>query len=187
MNLLVALVLSTSALLACGGSTPPAEPPPNGHEAPADASTAGFTNPAPNGDGGTGPTASDKPAADKPVVATTEAPKFDTLPKDKKVEIMMTKVVPNVGKDFKEFNAKRYEKFGCATCHGPNKKSDPHDVLPKLTMSNGGAEKLAKSKPEIMKFMSEKVVPHMAEAMGEHAYDPATKQGFGCAGCHTIN
>jgi cytochrome c551/c552 len=112
---------------------------------------------------------------------------FDTLSKDKKVEVMMTKVVPNVGKAFKEHNGMRYDKFGCATCHGPKKNDDPHNVLPKLTLSNGGLEKLNKNKPEVMKFMAEKVVPTMAAALGEKPYDPTTKQGFGCAGCHTIN
>ena len=41
-------------------------------------------------------------------------------------------------------------------------------------------------KPEIVKFMSEKVVPDMANALGEKPFDPATKQGFGCAGCHEV-
>ena len=121
-----------------------------------------------------------------PTVAATDAPKFDDLPKDKKVEVMATKVVPDVGKLFKEHNAKKFDKFGCATCHGPQKKDDPHKVLPKLTLSNGGYEKLSKQKPEMMKFMGEKVVPAMAAALGEKPFDPATKQGFGCAGCHTV-
>ena len=107
---------------------------------------------------------------------------FDTLSREEKAKVMMTKVVPNVGKAFKEHDGKKFEKFGCAVCHGPQKKDDPHKVLPKLTFSNGGLEKLQKSKPEMMKFMHEKVVPAMAEALGEKPYDPATKQGFGCAG-----
>jgi hypothetical protein len=180
------LALSTAALFACGGSQPAANPPP-GAEAPADASAPGFTNPAPNGDGGAGPTASDKPGPTAPTVKDAEGPHFDSLSKDKKVEVMMTKVVPNVGKAFKDFDGKRYEKFGCATCHGPQKKEDPHKVLPKLTLSNGGFEKLSKTKPEIMKFMGEKVVPQMAAALGEKPFDPATHQGFGCAGCHAID
>ena len=48
----------------------------------------------------------------------------------------------NVGKDFGDFDAKRFGSFGCATCHGPKKNEDPHKVLPKLTMSNGGMEKI---------------------------------------------
>lgn len=103
---------------------------------------------------------------------------------------MMTKVVPNVGKLFKDHDGKKFAKFGCATCHGAAKektKDDPKKVLPKLKLSGDGYDKLMKGKDAaMMKFMSEKVVPAMAEALGEKPYDPATKQGFGCPGCHTV-
>lgn len=171
------LVIAAAGLAACGGPAPAASP------APAATSTSEASAPEPaTADAGT-------PAADAgtPAVTATEAPKFDDLPKEKKVEIMATKVVPNVGKEFKEFDAKHFGKFGCATCHGPQKKDDPHNVLPKLTFSNGGFEKLSKKHPEMMKFMGEKVVPAMAAALGEKPFDPATKQGFGCGGCHAIN
>ena len=132
-----------------------------------------------------GPTASATP--DKPPPAKEpETAKFDSLPKDKKVEIMSTKVVPNLGKDFKEYDGKRFATFGCATCHGPKKNEDPHKVLPKITLSNGGWEKMQKNKPELAKFMSEKVVPDMAAALGEKPMDPTTHQGFGCGGCHEV-
>lgn len=151
-----------------------------------DASAPGFTNAPSDGGGAPGPTASSQPGPEKPTVKEPESVKFDSLPKDKKVEIMSTKVVPNVGKDFKDFDAKRFGSFGCATCHGPKKNEDPHKVLPKLTMSNGGMEKMQKNKPEVFKFMAEKVVPDMAAALGEKPFDPSTKQGFGCGGCHEV-
>ena len=180
-NILVFLALTTSALLACGGSQPAANPPAPSTDvdasAPVDTDTSAEAG---------APTSSDGVDGGTPSVAATDAPKFDDLPKDKKVEVMATKVVPDVGKLFKEHNAKKFDKFGCATCHGPQKKDDPHKVLPKLTLSNGGYEKLSKQKPEMMKFMGEKVVPAMAAALGEKPFDPATKQGFGCAGCHTV-
>ena len=178
-SILALFALSTAALLACGGSQPaPSQPVSEDRAAPsAEPAEAGAPeSPQTTADAGATPT-----------VAETDAPKFDDLPKDQKVEVMATKVVPNVGKLFKEHNGKKFEKFGCQTCHGPQKKEDPRKVLPKLTLSNGGFEKLSKSKPEMMKFMGEQVVPAMAAALGEKPYDPATKQGFGCAGCHTVN
>jgi hypothetical protein len=39
----------------------------------------------------------------------------------------------------------------------------------------------------MVKFMHEKVVPDMAAVFGKPAYDPATKTGFGCGGCHKMN
>ena len=178
-HLLVFLALATSALLACGGSQPAANPPPAPEvdaAAPSESETSA--------EAGAPESAADAGAT--PAVAATDAPKFDDLPQDKKVEVMATKVVPDVGKLFKEHNAKKFDKFGCATCHGPQKKDDPRKVLPKLTLSNGGFEKLSKQKPEMMKFMGEQVVPAMAAALGEKPFDPATNKGFGCAGCHTV-
>jgi cytochrome c551/c552 len=179
ITILAALVLSAAAVLACGGAQPPPAPPTT------DTSTDAGAAPGATGDAGAAATSA-TPGSEKHA-ASAEESDFDKLPKDKKAEVMMTKVVPNVGKILKEHDGKKFEKFGCASCHGPQKKDDPHKVLPKLTFSNGGFEKLTKSKPEMMKLMSEKVVPAMASALGEKPFDPATKQGFGCNGCHTVD
>ncbi len=179
-HILTILALTTSALLACGGSQPAANPP----APPAEVDASAPAEPAADAAASNGAEGADAGAA--PAASSTEGPSFDDLPKDKKVEVMATKVVPNVGKLFKEHNAKKFDKFGCATCHGPQKNQEPHKVLPKLVLSNGGFEKLSKQKPEMMKFMGEKVVPAMAAALGEKPFDPATKQGFGCAGCHAV-
>jgi hypothetical protein len=104
---------------------------------------------------------------------------------EQKVEHMKTVVRPTMGNVFAEHDAKKYADFGCGTCHG-EKKEDPHKVLPRLTLSGDGFQKLSAEKPAMMKFMSEKVTPAMAKAMGEPPFDPATHKGFGCAGCHTV-
>lgn len=181
------IVVASLIAIACGGNDnnpPPNAPTPAASSAAASASPTASVPQTPStaasaqpGDAGLPP-----PAAD----TAGSGPKFADLPKDKKVEVMMTKVVPNVGKDFKDFDGKRFEKFGCATCHGPKKNQDPHAVLPKLTLSNGGFEKMQKMKPDMVKFMSEKVTPDMAAAMGEKPFDPATHTGFGCGGCHEV-
>jgi hypothetical protein len=179
LHIFALLAASAAALLSfsCGGSQPAANPPSTG----SDASAPVDTNADADASSSTGSSAADAAAASQE--------DFDSLPKDKKVEVMATKVVPNVGKLFKEHDGKKFDKFGCQTCHGREKSNpqDPHKVLPKLTFSNGGFEKLSKSKPEMMKFMGEKVVPTMAAALGEKPFDPATKQGFGCGGCHTVD
>jgi hypothetical protein len=106
------------------------------------------------------------------------------LPKDQKVTFMSARVVPNMSKVFKTANADRYAQFGCKTCHGPEFK-DPKEALPKLSMKDGKMTAFTE-KPEVAKFMAEKVVPEMASAMGMKPYDPATHEGFGCGGCHTV-
>jgi cytochrome c551/c552 len=168
-----ALVFSAAVLAACGGSQPaPSTPAP-------DTSTPKETTPAADA-GATSATG----GGETPAPAAKSG--FDALSADKKVEVMATKVVPNVGKLFKEHDSAKFGKFGCATCHGPKKDQDPKAFLPKLTLSNGGFEKLAKAKPEMVKFMAEKVTPAMASALGEKPFDPATHTGFGCNGCHAV-
>lgn len=105
---------------------------------------------------------------------------------DAKLKQMKIVVQPTMSKLFTAYDAKKFGAFGCKTCHGPDGE-DPHKVLPKLTLSGGGYEKLMAEKPAIVKFMHEQVTPAMATAMGEPPYDPATHKGFGCEGCHAVN
>jgi hypothetical protein len=156
-------LIAAVVLAACGGAEPAATTPPAG-----------------------APAASAAPAA--PAGAGTPAPTgmaFSAMTKDQQFQLMKTVVKPNMGKTFAAYDAKEFADFGCATCHGPNKE-DTHKALPKLTLSGDGFKKLSAEKPAIMKFMAEVVTPQMATIMGEKPYDPATHQGFGCAGCHTV-
>jgi hypothetical protein len=177
--LVTSLALSLSAALACGGSQPAATPPATETDGGGAASNGSSAVPG-----------EAKAAADAGAAAGGEAkkePDFDDLPGDKKAEVMMKKVVPMVGKVFKEHDGQKYAKFGCSTCHGPGKKKEsPSKFLPKLVFKNGGFEKLSKEKPEMVKFMDEKVLPAMAEALGEHPMDKSGK-GFGCSGCHSVD
>ena len=153
-------LISALVLAACGG-----EPPP-----PAGTPGAGTAAPA----------ATAAAAADPHAGVAWR----DDMTKEQKVAFMKARVAPEMAKTFQEFDAKRYEDFGCKTCHGPQSK-DPDDFLPKLTMKDGKLTCFAE-KPEISKFMAAKVAPQMAALFGKQPYDPATHQGFGCAGCHHI-
>lgn len=151
-------------LAACGGSTPPADAPKPG------------------------PTEATKPGdVPKPGDPATGEPKADAwsdgFTKEQKVAFMKTHVSPRMAKVFQAGDAKRHAEFGCKTCHGAGKA--PQEHLPKLTMKDGKLTCFAE-KPDVSKFMAEKVVPEMAAAMGQKPYDPATHQGFGCGGCHAI-
>jgi hypothetical protein len=109
----------------------------------------------------------------------------DAMSKEAKMAFMKSNVLPTMSKVFLAQNATRYAKVECTTCHGPQYK-EPKEFLPRLTLS-GGKLTAFSEKPEIAKFMADKVVPEMAAAMGLKPYDPQTKQGFGCAGCHAID
>jgi cytochrome c551/c552 len=147
---------------ACGGGQPPAATP---EPAPA------ATEPAP---------ASETPSAD-PVAAP--AAWSEALTREQKVAFMKTHVVPKMGPIFQAMNSEIYKDFGCKTCHGPEFKDHPPEFLPALAFKDG---KLVTDKPEVAKFMGEKVVPEMAAIMGMPPYNPETKQGFGCGACHQI-
>lgn len=110
----------------------------------------------------------------------------DSMSDQQKADFMKKKVVPAMAKTFQEFDAKKYADFGCKTCHGPQFKPHPVDFLPELHVKDGKMVE-AEEHPELAKFMSEKVSPQMAEIFGKKPYDPQTKEGFGCAGCHKMD
>jgi len=58
--------------------------------------------------------------------------------------------------------------------------------LPELHFKDGKLTE-ADTNPDIVKFMHDKVAPQMADIFGKKPYDPATKEGFGCNGCHKVN
>lgn len=122
-----------------------------------------------------------EPAAAAP--ATWEEAEHADL--DAQVEYMKTKVVPAMKPVFQAAAPEEYASFTCATCHGPDKKP-PQEYLPHLTLVDGNIQEF-ETMPDVSKVMAEQIVPAMAEAMGEAPYDPATGQGFGCAGCHAID
>ena len=123
-------------------------------------------------------------SAAEPETAKTPIVWSDKLSKEQKAAFMKQSVLPEMSKVFQTANAATYANFSCKTCHGPDYRNPP-DFLPKLKLKDGNLTAFAE-KPEIAKFMHEKVVPAMATLFGEQPYDPKTKQGFGCAGCHKI-
>ena len=165
-------VLLPVALLiaACGGATP-------GPSAPANTSTT----PAASNSATHSATPKDTSANKSGGALTWQA----NMTKDQQIAIMVQQVMPKMGKVFKEADPKHYADFSCKTCHGPDKK-EPKDFLPHLTMKDGKITSFAE-KPEVSKYMAEKIVPEMAAAMGLKPYDPQTHTGFGCGGCHAID
>lgn len=158
------IALTFPVLAACGGGQPaPATPEP----APAATETA--------------------PTAEAPPAPAAAAPEkwSEALTHEQKAAFMKTHVVPRMAPIFQAVNAERYKEFGCKTCHGPEFKDHPPEFLPALEFKDGKLTAMTE-KPEITKFMMEKVVPEMANILGEQPYNPETKTGFGCGECHQI-
>ncbi len=176
------LVATLALAAACGSTTPTTETPVGDMSATA-APVAGdmpvpVETAAPTAVPTAPPVASTMPSATPAAVPTAWR---DAITKDQQMAFMKTNIAPTMAKVFQENDAKKYASFSCVTCHGP-KYQNPHEFLPTLTMKAGKFV----GKPAIIKFMMEKVVPAMAPAMGEKPFDPATKTGFGCGGCHTV-
>jgi hypothetical protein len=159
---------------ACGGPEPHVAP------SPASSASADPTTTAPS---------ATPPASD----ATTTPPPAKAAWKDmnhgERAEFMAKVVMPKMQEEFAAFDAKRYAKITCATCHGSGAKDSsfkmPNGELPKLH-AEGGFKKHMDKTPEATKFMMAKVVPEMAKLLGEPTYDPKTQRGFGCMECHQM-
>lgn len=132
----------------------------------------------------TAPTASAS-ASTAPTAATTAEAWSDSMSKDQQAAFMKKNVVPAMAPVFQAYDAKKYGEFSCKTCHGPAFKV-PKDYLPHLHFADGKLKEAAE-KPEMAKFMMDKVTPAMVTAMGAKPYDPQAHTGFGCGGCHTID
>jgi hypothetical protein len=164
-------------VFACGGGEKPPESPtttpsatPSDTTAPsASASTAASTTPSAS--------------------ASAAAPGWKDMTHEQKMAVMKSKVLPKMSDDFQGVDKKKYAEFGCKTCHGEGAKDGgfkmPNPKLPKLPTDPAGFKALAAKKPDIMKFMGEKVKPDMANLLGVEQFEPGKNEsGFGCYNCH---
>ena len=185
--LCLAALVAPAVVAACGGGqSEPATPP-----APS-ASTSSEPAPSASASASAEPVASAAPSASTP--AAPPGPPgpgdWDKWSHDQKLAYMKSDVMPKMGQLFHEFDPKRYDETKCVLCHGSGAKDGtftmPNPELPKLDLTPAGFKKLMAKKPKVTEFMAKKVEPQMAALLGEPAYDPKTKEGFGCTGCHTV-
>jgi hypothetical protein len=173
--------LAVAAAAACGGA-PPAPTTPT---APIDSSMPAPSAPSPTSSASPAGSAAPSASAGASEGAAVPAAWTKDLTKPQQIAFMKAKVMPVMGPAFKGHDSTKYADFGCKTCHGPQYQT-PTAFLPHLTFA-GGTITSFKDKPEISKFMHEAVVPQMAGVFGQPAFDPKTKTGFGCMGCHTVD
>jgi len=133
-------------------------------------------------------------AADTAPAATSgEAKKVDweNLSFDQRKKLMKSTVYPELKKAFQSYDAKKYKKFTCATCHGDGatdgKFKMPNAKLPKLPAptDRAGFTAMQEKKPEAVNFMRTVVAPKVAELIGLPEWSPQNPKGFGCYACHT--
>ena len=141
----------------------------------------------------TTPTASASASASAAPSASASAaegtPNWEAMSHGQRLELMKNVVMPKMGAAFQSFDAKKYADFKCTVCHGERIKQKNFDMpnpdLPHLHYTDGFKKHMT-DKPEITKFMMDKVEPQMASALGMQPYDAKTQKGFGCGGCHVV-
>jgi len=107
--------------------------------------------------------------------------------KGQRLDYMIKTVLPKMKQEFQAFDAKRFARMDCATCHGDGVAQGsfelPNSKLPKLLEPDLFA-KHRQLTPEITKFMLEKVEPDLSALLEIQEFDPATRKGLSCYNCH---
>ena len=125
--------------------------------------------------------------------APAPAPKaWKDMDKQERADFMKQVVLPKSKELFATIDPKM--DVTCKTCHGkgvanhtfkmPNPDIEPLPATEKAFMA------WVRKDPEEAKwakFMSEQLVPAMADMLGQQPFDPKTKTGdFSCMACHTL-
>ncbi len=105
------------------------------------------------------------------------------MDRDERMEFMGLTVMPAMQEIFSEFDAEGYKEFKCQTCHGDDMREVDYK-MPNGLYALPLEDPITASKDydeATTTFMMEKVVPKMAELLGE---EPVTE--LKCASCHDV-
>jgi len=189
MKKLSFLVLLAS--ISCGGgneTAPPSTTPSTPSATPsmsASAMPSSSAMPASSGSAAPAASSSAAPAGGGQVA-------WKDMDKKARATFMRETVVPAMKEKFQAFDKKKFEKFGCGTCHGAGAADGsfkmPNPQIFVLPGNKEGFEALGKTKGDWMKFMGGTVKPEMAKLLGQSEMDPSKPEagGFGCLNCHTM-
>ena len=110
------------------------------------------------------------------------------MSRGQRIDYMVKTVLPTMKAEFVAFDAKRFARMDCSTCHGDGVDDGtfmlPNPRLPKL-LENDTFAKHQQLTPAMTKFMLEKVEPDVAALLEVQPFDPATRKGLSCYNCHT--
>jgi hypothetical protein len=113
---------------------------------------------------------------------------FDAMSHSQKMDFMKSTVLPKMKAEFQAFDATDYAAFTCKSCHGAGASDGnfkmPNADLPKLDVAHAFAKDRA-DHPKTMELMQKKILPEMAQMLGQAEQSQSNPSGFGCMECHT--
>jgi len=102
---------------------------------------------------------------------------------------MQSSVLPRMTRVFQAYDAERFARVTCETCHGEGAEARRY-TMPNarlFTLYPSGHDKqiaLVRERPEILRFMFNRVVPEVQALLGAEPYDATTGTGLSCFTCH---
>jgi len=101
--------------------------------------------------------------------------------------LMQTVVVPRAAEVFRAWQPERFATIDCRLCHGPRAEIGiydmPTDHLPRLSGKLLLGPEFERY-PQTTRLKLDRLVPVMAEALGQRPFSLITRSGFGCYSCH---
>jgi hypothetical protein len=111
---------------------------------------------------------------------------WDRLNRAERRDVMRKLVFPRMSMLFQEYDAAKYARMSCVTCHGKGVAADtfgmPNPDLAALASDLPGS--VAADKQAIDAFMRDKLTPAMATTLGVPLATAENPEGFGCFTCH---
>lgn len=108
---------------------------------------------------------------------------------EQRLDWMGLQVFPKMKGVFTEFDADRFSKFACQTCHGEDMEMVDFKMPSNKLFALARKDTLKSAREydaKVTDFMLGTVMPQMAELLDMQPYDRETKSGFGCFGCHAM-
>jgi hypothetical protein len=103
---------------------------------------------------------------------------------DQRKSFMAKKVLPQMKTAFSSHDADLFKGFKCDTCHGDDDSfAMPNEGMYPLSADDPLASGMEYDE-KITRFMSEEIVPQMAELLGKEPWSPENPEGVGCFTCH---
>ena len=131
------------------------------------------------------------PSPSTPTLLRGPPEQWELMSKDERGEHMVASVMPTMGKLFEGHDPARYSDFACTTCHGGDAMDRgfamPNPSLPSVyPLQAPERQQSMRDQPNVVRFMSDRVVPTMATLLQLPASDSASENAVSCFSCHPL-